>query len=266
MSSAGNLVVAATSDHVMTIRMNRAEKKNALTLQMYDALADVLEAAAADDTVLALRIAGVPGAFSAGNDILDFVSFAETGALGEPVVRFLKALASSAKPLVAAVDGLAIGIGTTMLLHCDYVVATPRARFQTPFTDLALVPEAASSLIAPRLMGHQRAFALLAMGERMTAAEAERAGFVNRVVEPDELDAASGDAARTIARKPVAAMAATRALLRGDRTEILARIDAEAMVFRQRLQSDEALAAFAAFTGRAEKGNKVNDKSGGNDA
>ena len=159
---------------VRTMRMNRPDKKNALTAAMYAAMAGAMEDANTDADIRCVVIAGVPGAFSAGNDLAEFSQAATAGeGLGAPVMRFLHALARSERPLVAAVQGLAVGIGTTMLLHCDHVVAGTDARFSTPFVGLGLVPEAASSLLAPRLMGHRRAFALLVMGRPLDAAAAQ---------------------------------------------------------------------------------------------
>ena len=152
--------------------------------------------------------------------------------------------------MVAAVQGVAVGVGTTMLLHCDHVVAGSDARFSTPFVSLGLVPEAASSLLAPRLMGHQRAFALLVMGRPLDAAAAHACGLVNTVVAPGDVDAEAMKAAREIAALPAEAMTAARRLMRGSPDEVVARIDEEARVFKERLQSAEARAAFAAFLAR----------------
>ena len=174
-------------------------------------------------------IAGAPGAFCAGNDLEEFRQAAASGeGLGDSVIRFLHALAYCERPLVAAVDGLAIGVGTTMLLHCDYVVASRGSRFATPFVGLGLVPEAASSLLAPRLMGPRRAFALLVMGEPMDAPEAKACGLVNVVVAPEAVDQEGLRAARTIAALPREAVMASRRLMRGSPEEIHAQIDAEA--------------------------------------
>lgn len=235
---------------IRTIRMNRLEKKNALTLPMYTAMAEAIEDADKSDTIRCLLIAGGPHAFCAGNDIADFMDMAQTGALGEPILRFLHALARGDRPVVAGVNGNAVGVGTTMLLHCDHVVAGDGARLSTPFVALGLVPEAASSLLAPRLMGHARAFALLAMGQVLTAAEAKEAGIVNVVVDPADTDARALAAARTIAALPPEGMLASRRLMRGSPDEIVARIDEEAKAFKARLRSPEAQAAFKAFMTR----------------
>jgi len=237
---------------VRVIRMNRPEKKNALNAPMYDGFAAALEDANVKESIRCVLIAGQPGAFCAGNDLADFKRAAESGSegLGTSVVHFLHVLARSQKPLVAAVQGLAVGIGTTMLLHCDFAVAGTDARFSTPFVHLGLVPEAASSLLAPRLMGHRRAFSLLAMGRPMDAAEAKTAGLVNLVVAAGEVEAEAMKAAREIAALPPEALAASRRLLRGSHEEIAARIDEEAEIYRQRLRAPEARAAFEAFFAR----------------
>lgn len=238
----------AVNDAVQTLRFDRPDKKNALTTPMYDALFGALDAADGDDRIAVNLILGSPGIFCAGNDIGDFVRIAAEGqGLGASILRFLRALAVSEKPLIAGVDGAAIGIGTTLLMHCDHVVVSDRSVFMTPFVDLGLVPEAASSLIAPRLMGHVRAFELLVMGHQLTAEAALAAGLVNQVVAPGELEDAAQEAAAAIAAKPRQSLLMARRLMKGDPAEILAQIDAEAECFAQRLASPEAQAAFAAF-------------------
>ena len=193
----------------------------------------------------------MPGAFCAGNDLQDFMKAATGGeGLGNSVIRFLHALARSPRPLVAAVQGVAVGIGTTMCLHCDYVVAGDDARFSTPFVNLGLVPEAASSLLAPRLMGQRRAFALLVMGEPLDATAARACGLVNDVVAAERSGAAAMKAAQQIAALPPEAVAISRRLMRGPPDEIVARIDEEAEEFKRRLKSPEARAAFEAFLTR----------------
>ena len=246
-----DLVVVTDDGLVRTVRMNRPEKKNALTLAMYDAMAAAIEGAGKDPGPRCLLIAGAPTAFCAGNDIGDFLKMAiEGGALGAPILRFLYALARSATPLVAAVQGNAVGVGTTMLMHCDHVVAADNARFATPFVGLGLVPEAASSLLAPRLMGQARAFSLLVMGRPMSAEDAKAAGLVNTVAAPEAVEAEAMHAAREIAALPPQGVLAARRLLRGAPEEIVARIDEEAALFKTRLQSAEARAAFEAFMTR----------------
>ncbi len=246
-----NHVIVADEGPVRTVRMNRPDKKNALTAAMYDALAGAIESAVNAPDVRCLLIAGGPGAFSAGNDLQEFLQAATSGeGLGPSAVRFLHALARCQRPLVAAVQGVAVGVGTTMLLHCDYVVAGTDARFSTPFVALGLVPEAASSLIAPRLMGQRHAFSLLVMGRPLDAAAARACGLVNTIVPPGDVDAEAMAAAREIAELPVEAVAAARRLMRGAPDEIVARIDEEVELFKQRLRSAEARAAFEAFLAR----------------
>jgi enoyl-CoA hydratase/carnithine racemase len=236
---------------ILTIRFNRPDKKNAITQGMYRQMTEALVQASADGAVRAVVFLGTEGCFSAGNDMADFLAFAMGGAVGAPAAfGFLKALASFDKPLVSGVDGLAIGIGTTLNLHCDLTVASDRSLFKTPFVDLALVPEAGSSLIAPRLMGHQRAFALLALGEGFSAEDACAAGLIWKVVDPQEVESVALDLAVRLAAKPPQALKLSRDLLRGDRADILARMDEELLHFVERLKSQEARAAFEAFARR----------------
>jgi enoyl-CoA hydratase/carnithine racemase len=245
------LVIITDDGPVRTVRMNRPEKKNALTMAMYDAMAGGIESAAQNPALRCLLIAGSPTGFCAGNDIGDFLKAATAGgALGAPILRFLYALARCETPLVAAVQGNAVGIGTTLLMHCDHVVAASDARFATPFVGLGLVPEAASSLIAPRLMGQARAFALLVMGRPLSADDAKAACLVNTVVAPEAVEAEAMKAAREIAALPPQGVLASRRLLRGKPDDIVARIDEEAELFKTRLQSAEARAAFEAFLTR----------------
>jgi enoyl-CoA hydratase/carnithine racemase len=238
-------------DGVLAIRMNRPDKKNALTSAMYGAMAEALLSADGDGGVGAVLFLGLPGVFSAGNDLKDFASFAASGNLGNEVLAFLRALAIAETPLVAAVDGLAVGVGTTMLLHCDHVLLSTQAKLSTPFVNLALVPEAASSLIAPRLMGHARAFEMLVMGRPLLPDQAVSAGIASRVVPTEEIEAAGFAAAAEIAAKPREAVKLSRRLIKGDPDAILARIDEEAALFAQRLRSAEAQKAFMAFLNKA---------------
>jgi enoyl-CoA hydratase/carnithine racemase len=242
-------IVVTDEDGVRIVRMNRPDKKNALTQPMYEDMTRALREAEASEAIRCVVLAGGPGAFCAGSDISDFQKRAE-GGLKPITVDFLHALVRNPRPLLAAVDGLAIGIGTTMLLHCDYVVATGAATFATPFTKLGLIPEAASSLLGPVRMGHARAFALLVMGRPMTAADAKAAGLINAVVDAAALEATVMQAAREVAALPAGAVALARKLLRGNLDELSRRVDTEAMHFKERLQSDEARAAFAAFLAR----------------
>ncbi|RMF38383.1 MAG: crotonase/enoyl-CoA hydratase family protein [Alphaproteobacteria bacterium] len=237
---------------VQILRLTRPEKKNALTDAMYNALADAMVAAEADDAIGAHLFASFQGVFTAGNDIADFLAQATGGGPQglRGVMRFLEAQAQAEKPMVAAVDGLAIGIGTTLMFQCDMAFASPEAYFKAPFIDLGLVPENASSLLAPRIMGHARAFELLCLGEGFSAERALQAGFVNAVVPSAELDAHAFGVAARLAAKPREAMKLSRALLRGAPDERLAVMRREGALFAERLQSEEARAAFMAFMSR----------------
>lgn len=241
-------VIVEIKDGIQTIRMSRGDKKNALTVPMYEAIAAALTEANDKDDIRVSVLLGAPGAFSAGNDIAEFAQMAMGGALGQPIVDFLTILANTKKPLIAGVDGLAYGVGTTMLFHCDYVVASDRTIFKTPFTDLALVPEAASTLLAPRVMGHQRSFELLCMGEAFDPEAFKQAGVVNKITSAEDLDEVVLAAAQTIASKPVGAMQQSRDLIKkSDVGEVEERIREEAMAFAKQLTTKEAQAAFMAF-------------------
>jgi enoyl-CoA hydratase/carnithine racemase len=238
-------VSVARDGDVLVVRLNRPEKKNAMTRAMYDAC--VAAFGQADrDRLGAVLVTGSGGAFMAGNDLADFLAAAE-----RPdelsAFHFITALARLETPLVAAVEGVAVGVGTTMLLHCDLVYAAPSATFRLPFVDLGLVPEAASSLLLPRRVGLAKASELLLLGEPFGVDEALRLGLVNAVVPAEQLFAHALERARKLAAKPREAIAATRRLVRGDRAEILAAMDREAVAFRQALASPAAKAAFAAF-------------------
>ena len=235
---------------VQIIRMNRPDKKNAITRAMYGKMAAALVSGDADPLVRVHLILGVPGAFSSGNDIADFMTVAMGGDGGTEVFDFLVALARSAKPMVSAADGIAVGIGTTIHLHCDLTFATSRTVFRTPFVDLGLVPEAGSSLIAPALVGRQQAFALLGLGQPFSAEKAKQAGLIYEIVGEDELEASAMAAAEEIAGKPPEALKIARDLMRGNRDELVARIEEEGRLFRERLTSDEARQAFTAFMSR----------------
>ena len=246
------------SDHVQVtragavqiIRMNRPDKKNAITRAMYAAMAGALAQGDADDTVHVHLMLGVPGAFSSGNDMADFMAVAMGQEGGNEVYDFLIALACSAKPIVSAADGIAVGIGTTIHLHCDRTLATPRTVFRTPFVDLGLVPEAGSSLVAPAILGRQKAFALLARGEGFSAEQARDAGLIHAGVGEEEIEARALAAAQDIASKPPQALRIARDLMRGDTAPLVARIKEEGRHFRERLKSDEARQALMAFMAR----------------
>ena len=241
-------IVREVADGVQTLRLNRPDKKNAITRPMYAALASGLKAPG--EGVRATVLLGSPGAFSAGNDMADFLAYATSGALGTEVLDFLHALARCEHPIVSAVDGLAIGVGATVHLHCDATFATPRSRFAMPFVDLALVPEAASSLLLPRAVGPQRAFAMLGAGHSMSAEEARAAGLILGVAPEDRVEEAALAFARDLAAKPPEALRFARRLSRPDPEEVVRRIDEEAEHFARQLRSAEARAAFEAFMAR----------------
>jgi len=246
-----DLVTVSDEGAVRTIRMNRPEKKNALTTAMYDLIAAGIDGARKSPALNCILIAGCTHDFCAGNDIADFVKFSvQGGTLGAPIIRFLDVLAHCDKPLVAAVQGHAVGIGTTMLFHCDYVVASTQAKFSTPFVSLGVVPEAASTLIAPKMMGHARAFSLLVMGRPLLAEDAKAAGLVNMVVPPDAVDREAMKAAQEIAALPPHGVLAARKLLRGSRDQVLTRMHEENAIFQARLRTEEARHAFEAFLTR----------------
>ena len=241
-------VEISVSEGLQMIRFARPGKKNALTTAMYAAMTEALARGDAAPEVVAHLFIGSGGVFTAGSDINDFVERARAGtALEGPVLEFIRALPRVQKPMIAAVDGLAVGIGTTLLFHCDLVYATRDAGFVTPFLDLGLVPEAGSSLLAPQRMGYPRAFELLVLGEPFTAERAREAGLVNAIVTEDELESTARDAASRLARKPPEALAIARRLLRGDSRALAARIEEEARLFSERLSSPEAGEAFSAF-------------------
>ena len=242
-------VVVTDQGAIRTIRLNRPEKKNALTLAMYSAMTEALAEADRNDTIRCVMFAGGEAAFCAGNDIADFLSAAENG-LDPRAHEFITSLARNRKPMVAAVNGVAVGIGTTMLLHCDHVVAGTAATLSTPFLKLGLVPEAASTLLAPLRMGHARAFSLLVMGRPLSAEAAKDAGLVNTVVSPAEVDGVAMKAAQEIAALPPGPVAVTRSLMRGQVDTVVRQMEAESMHYKNLLKSDEARAAFQAFLAR----------------
>ena len=249
-------------DHILTerrgaiqiIRMNRPDKKNAITRAMYAAMASALTAGDADAEIRVHVIFGLPGVFSAGNDIADFMAVATGGEGGNEVFDFLLTLAGAQKPIVSGVDGIAVGIGTTINFHCDLTFATPRTEFRTPFVDLGLVPEAGSSLLAPAVLGRQGAFALLALGEGLSAERAQAAGMIHEVVAEERLEASVLSAAQAIAEKPPEALKIARDLMLGSRKDVIERIKEEASHFAVRLKSSEARAAFIAFMERKKAG------------
>ena len=238
------------------IKLRRPEKKNAITQDMYRGMSDAIDTAQNNPDIRCLIITGGSGVFTAGNDLEDFLHESTSNTdvpRATNATKFLYSLAHNVKPLIAAVDGIAIGIGTTMLFHCDYVLASTTATFATPFIHLGLVPEGASSLLMPRAMGHQRAFAMLVMGRTVSAEDAQVAGFVNAVVAPGHTEAEARKVARGICALPLEAVAISRKLLKLPPEDLTRRIDQESHLFGERMRSKEAVAAFKAFFARKQK-------------
>ncbi len=243
-------VLIGKQDGVLRLTMNRPDKKNALTGPMYDLMTAALTDADSDDSIRAILLEGADGAFTAGNDLGDFLAVAQ-GKAEARAGYFIEAVAMLEKPIVAAIDGVAVGVGTTIVLHCDLAFATKEAKFRMPFVDLGLVPEAASSLLLPRRVGMAKASELILLAEAFGGEEAARLGIVNRVVPAAELAAVAMDAAKRLAAKPPAALRASRALLRGSRDDVRAAMKAENVAFATALKSDDAKKAFQAFLAKA---------------
>ncbi|MGC2519504.1 MAG: enoyl-CoA hydratase [Burkholderiales bacterium] len=240
-------ILTECRDGVLRIGFDRAEKKNAITVAMYRALAEALDAAAADGAVRVVLFHGKPGIFTSGNDLSDFLANPPRDE-NAPTFRFLRVLSHFDKPLVAAVSGAAIGIGTTMLLHCDLVYAAPGTQFVLPFVNLALVPEAASSFLLARLAGWARAAELLLLGEPFGADKAKEIGLINEIVAPGELLDTALASARKLAAKPPAALRLTKSLMKqGMIAAVEQAMAREARAFGERLNSPEAKEAFSAF-------------------
>jgi len=249
-------ILVERSDGRLRIRMNRPERRNAITVAMYAALADAIEGAASDPEVRLITLEGAGEDFTAGNDLADFIAdMPPPGTTDIPVWRLLRALAKNEVPLLAAVHGNAVGIGTTILFHCDLVIAEEGTRFVMPFVDLGLVPEAASSLILPRLAGRRRAARFLLLGESFGPQEALEFGLVSHIAAKGELDAAMVSKVTALLAKPAEALRLTQRLLRrGNTEEILERMERENGHFGERLTSDEVKQAIASFfAGRAKK-------------
>ena len=242
-----NHILTETRDRVLRIEIARPDKKNALTQEMYKAMADALAAADGDPAVRAVLVHGTRGCFTAGNDLKDFLE-RPPHSEESPTHRFLRGIATFGKPLLAAVNGPAVGIGTTMLLHCDLVYAAPGARFQLPFVPLGLVPEAGSSFLLPYIAGYQRAAELLLLGQPFDADKACAAGFITAVVPEAELFERARASALAIAALPPEALRATKALIKGRFAKHVAEAMAdEGKVFGERLSSPEAREAMTAF-------------------
>ena len=235
-------------NEMLAITLARPERRNAITVAMYAALAEAFESAADHEDVRVITIRGEGQDFAAGNDLADFLNALPRDTTDIPVWRLLRALARCRVPVVAAVHGNCVGIGTTMLLHCDLVIADRSARFSLPFVDLALVPEAASTLLLPRLAGRRRAARYLLLGEPFGADEAQAIGLASHIVEEGELGAAMERTVAALLAKPKAALRETQRLLHhGTEDEVLKRMELESAAFAERLQSDEVKQAIAAF-------------------
>ncbi len=246
-------IIVTDEGATRVITLRRPDKKNAISQDMYREMSDAIDKVQNNPDIRCMIITGGSGVFTAGNDLDDLLK--QGTAKPETVrasnaIKFLYSLAHNVKPIIAAVDGVAIGIGTTMLFHCDYVLASTAATFSTPFIHLGLVPEGASSLLMPRTMGYQRAFAMLVMGRTFTAADAHTAGFVNMVVSSGHTEAEARKVARDICKLPAEAVAISRKLLRLPPEELTRRIDQESHLFGERMRSEEAVAAFKAFFAR----------------
>ena len=239
-------ILTHTDAGVMTITFNRLDKKNSITSSMYATMADSVAQAAADPAVRVVVFQGHESIFSAGNDIVDFLN-QPPSTQESPVFRFLRGIATFEKPLLAAVAGPAVGIGTTMLFHCDLVYAGDNAAFSMPFVNLGLCPEAASSFLAPRMFGYHRAAEALLMGEPFFAEAAQEVGLVNRVVPPTEVNGYAQAQARKLAGKPLSSLIETKRLMKGDTQAVLQKMDEEGKTFGRMLREPAAKEAFGAF-------------------
>ena len=237
-------------DGILMLTLARPDKKNALTNAIYGKLADCIEATENDADVRVILIRGQGDSFTAGNDISEFAAIAAGASQGERnVTRFIRSLARATRPLVAAVQGRAVGIGTTMLLHCDLVVLADNALLSTPFVSLALVPEAASSLLLPMRIGHARAYEMFALGEPLPASIALAWGLANKVVSADKLEAEARTLAQRLAKQPLGSLVTTKRLMR-NADSLVRQMEAESECFAERLTSAEAREAFQAFAER----------------
>lgn len=241
-------ILVSECARVLRIQMSRPEKRNALTRAMYTALAEAIGEAEANPAIRVITLTGVGDVFTSGNDLKDFLDARAMGA-DKPVMRFLSAIADARKPVIAAVNGLAVGIGVTMLLHCDLVYAVEGAIFQLPFVNLGVVPEAASSLLLPRRAGYHRAAELLFFGNGFDAEAAQRFGLVNAVHPSEALGEVLAESAAALAAKPPQALRCAKELLKGEayRIEVAARMEQERVQFERQLSSPEAREAMSAF-------------------
>lgn len=241
--STDDLVKVEIEGAIETIRLDRPDFMNALTGEMFEAIADALVLGEGDGKVRAFVIAGMPGAFTEGSDISEYEEYAETGTITPTAIRFMKTLATLDKPLIAAVDGPALGIGTTMLFMCDYVVASEWSQFGADHIETGLPLDAASTLLGPRLIGHHAAFEVLVMGELIDAARAKEIGLVNRIVPAESVESSAREAAQRIADRPPEAVRLAKRMMVGDRRDVVTRITSEASSFNALQRSPHASAA-----------------------
>jgi enoyl-CoA hydratase/carnithine racemase len=249
-------IIVTDEGATRTIVMRRPEKKNALTPEMFLAMSEAINSAQSNPDIRCLVLTGRSGVFTAGDDVEDFVDEATTKreeAKPRNALGFVRSLITNKKPIVAAVDGVAVGMGVTMVLHCDYVIASNTASFMSPFIQYGLVPEGASSLLLPRMAGHQRAFSLLVMGRPMSAAEAREAGFVNEVVAAGHAMIEAQKVAREIGELPPEAVAISRKLLKLPTEDLLRRMEEEEHLFSERIHAPTVLAAVRGFMQRRKR-------------
>ena len=240
-----DLVKISEADGVMEIVWNRPDKKNALSNAMYRAATAALARAVEDKSIRVVVLTSEGDSFTSGNDLADFAAAAMGGEV-PAAGAFIEAIIQFPKPIIAAVPGLAVGVGTTMLLHCDLVFVANDAKLTTPFVNLALVPEAASSMLMPARIGHARAFAMFALGDGFTGEQAAQLGLANAALPKDQVLAAARAAAKNLALRPIGAVMATKKLMR-DGEKILTHSRTEGAIFAERLRGAEAMEAFSAF-------------------
>ena len=240
-------ILTSKANGILTITFNRPDKKNAITAAMYQIIADALKDAETDAEVRAILITGKQGIFTAGNDLDDFLQNPPQST-DSPVYQFIQSLIHSTKPVIAAVNGPAVGIGTTLLLHCDFVYAADNAKFSMPFAKLGLCPEFASSLLLPQIAGYQRAAEKLMLGEAFSAEEAYTMGFVNKILPPDEVFTYAKAQAAKLVELPISSLRATKRLMKSKLTAAIEnQIVEESILFGEMLVSKEAKEAFVAF-------------------
>jgi len=246
-----DFVTESIESGLQTLCLNRVDKKNAITLDMYHALTEALRNGQTNPEVKATLIIGAGNDFSSGNDINEFVQIAQKPDKMSTILTFLQVLSGYNKPLIAGVEGRAVGVGATLLLHCDMVLSSREARLQFPFVQLGLVPEAASSYLLPRLVGHQKAFEILVLSDVLDATQAHELGLINHLCEAGEAHKLALLYAQKIIALPVEAVALSKALLKhNDQEEVQAALLREGRIFQERLSSKEAHQAFSAFLSR----------------